>query len=234
MITGLCAVSACSQTGDFGRVRVDPTYSYAVTQTSADERQAHFALTDDERRMNARIYRFLSMDHTDPWLHRAFLADVGVVQGELDETAYFAWMKSEGFASSHGPYNRLENDIRLDLLSLPQTFESVCKVQEIDRRRDIAAGNLVNIEPLTQAATQERLSENRARFTQFSVALEFRYDAYVYALEHLLIETPHEEARTVDALLSEMAVANRAAAAGDFCTQSRTYAQDPNPALGAI
>lgn len=209
--------AACSQTGDFGRSGVDSTASYATTQASADERSEHFILTDEEREMSSRILRFLAMSHTEPWLHRAMLARAGVVEAEVDRTAYYTWIKSEQFASSRGPYNRLLNDISLDLASLPQTFAAICKVQEIDRRRKLASNSLVYLEPATRAATDERLSENRARIAEFTKALDFRYDAYVYALEHLLIEAPHEQARNVDAELSKLATANNSAFAGNFC-----------------
>lgn len=226
---------ACSQTGDFGRSTADPTTTYAVTQASASERSEHFSLTDEEREMNARIQRFVSMSHTQPWLYRAMLARVGVVDGQLDETAYYAWIKSENFASSRGPYNRVHNDIRLDLASLPKTFVAICKVEEIDRRRELAVANLVNVEPSVEIAATERIGENRARISQFTTALGFRYDAYVYVLEHLLVETPHEQAREVDADLSNLATANNSAFADDFCAQPRQYAENSPPmGLGAI
>lgn len=229
------AVSGCSQTSDFGRSTIDPTYTYAVTQASADDQAQHFALTDEEREMNARIYRFMSMEHTTPWLRQAFLGEVGARDGVLDERAYFNWLKTEEFSSSRGRYNRLENDIRLDLVSLPTTFEAICKVQEIGRRRDVAAGNLSNIEPETQGAAAERLLENRARIEQFTASLGFRYDAYVYALEHLLVETPHEEALKVDTALSELGTANQAAFANQFCARPRQIATGAvQPGLGAI
>lgn len=234
-VIAVLVCAACSQTGDFGRSTANPNENYAVTHASAETRSEHFSITDEEREMNSRIHRFMSMSHTEPWLHRAMLARVGVVSGEVDRTAYYSWIKSTQFASSRGPYNRLHNDIRLDLASLPQTFAAICKVVKIDRRRSLALDNLVNVEPAMQAAANERFDENRGRINQFAEALGFRYDAYVYALEHLLIETPHEQARDVDADLSNLATASGAAFAGDFCLQPRQYASATDqPGLGAI
>ena len=45
-----------------------------------------------------------------------------------------------------------------------------------------------------------------------------RYDSYSYALDHLLVETPHREAIGVNGALSDLAVWVEAAQRGDFCS----------------
>lgn len=227
--------AACSSTGDFGRSNVDPTRNYAVTRASLENKDEHFSLTDEEREMSARIHRFMAMPHVTPWLHNSFLAGALIERGEVDPSTYYAWIKSQRFSSSRGPYNRLHNDIRLDLASLPRVFSAICAVVEIDRRRNLALDRLVAVEPTVQAAAYERFSENRERISQFSAALGYRYDAYVYALEHLLVETPHEQARDVDADLSKLATASGAAYSGSFCVQPRTFTTaSGGVGLGAI
>jgi hypothetical protein len=44
-----------------------------------------------------------------------------------------------------------------------------------------------------------------------------RYGAYNYALDHLLVETPHDNAVAVNGLLSDLDVYVEAAQRGDFC-----------------
>ncbi len=53
----------------------------------------------------------------------------------------------------------------------------------------------------------------------FVRSVGYRYDSYSYALDHLLVETPHEEAVGVDASLSQLAIYVETAERGDFCGQ---------------
>lgn len=189
-----------------------------------------FLKTDEEREMEARIHRFMTLPRNESWLVRLFAAQ----DGQAVVSAYYHGLKAQGFASSRGPYNRLRTDIQIDLASLPATFGAICRVQEIDRRRQLAVDSLVNVEPDLYAAATARLQENRYAIAQFSGALDFRYDSYVYALEHLIVETPHEQARAVDADLSGLATANGSAQAHDFCARPSLAALDISARLGAI
>ncbi len=180
--------------------------------------------------MEARIHRFMSLPRNEHWLVRLFSAQ----NDEAVVSDYYHGLKAQGFASSRGPYNRLRTDIQIDMVSLPTTFEAICRVQEIDRRRQLALDSLVNVEPELHAAASARMQVNRDTIEQFNRALEFRYDSYVYALEHLIVETPHEQAQTVDAELSGLAVANGAAQAHDHCTGQQSASGVEPARLGAI
>jgi hypothetical protein len=52
----------------------------------------------------------------------------------------------------------------------------------------------------------------------FARSVSYRYESYSYALDHLLVETPHEEAVSANARLADLAVWVEAALRGDFCS----------------
>ena len=62
----------------------------------------------------------------------------------------------------------------------------------------------------------KRHDENLAVIGWFARSVSYRYESYSYALDHLLVETPHEEAIGVNTRLSELAVWVEAALRGDF------------------
>ena len=51
----------------------------------------------------------------------------------------------------------------------------------------------------------------------FVRALTYRYQSYNYALDHLLVETPHEQSRRVDDELQQMSLWVDRANRWDFC-----------------
>lgn len=227
ILSALPLFAACAQTGDFGRSVPMPYVTTLASATNGEQ----FRQTDEEHEMRARIHRFMTLPRAEPWLVRFF--EVAPTEG-VNVNGYYQGLKSQGFASSRGPYNRLRTDIQVDLAALPAVFGAICRVQEIDRRRQLALDNLVNVEPELYATATARLQANRETIAQFSQALDFRYASYVFALEHLIIETPHAQARTVDAELSGLATANGAAQANDFCANPSVSSLGAPARLGAI
>ncbi|RYE77179.1 MAG: hypothetical protein EOO74_07315 [Myxococcales bacterium] len=63
----------------------------------------------------------------------------------------------------------------------------------------------------------QRDRDNGAFIGRFILALNFRADSYDYALDHLLVETPGQEAVEVDAVLHDLRPWVRRANAHDFC-----------------
>jgi hypothetical protein len=51
----------------------------------------------------------------------------------------------------------------------------------------------------------------------FTGAIRYRYEAYNYALDHLLVETPHVEAIEADNHIAELQLYVEQAERGDFC-----------------
>src|SRR5690606_5695206 len=74
---------------------------------------------------------------------------------------------------------------------------------------------------LSHEGVAARRAENQMAIGWFTRAIRYRYDAYAYALDHLLVETPHREAMETDGRLGELAAWVEAAERGDFCDDQR-------------
>jgi hypothetical protein len=64
----------------------------------------------------------------------------------------------------------------------------------------------------------------------FAAALDARYSAYSYGLDHLLVETPHSGAIGVDAKLSALETYVEAAQDDQYCVASAVGAQSSGAA----
>jgi hypothetical protein len=181
-----------------------------------------FNLTDQEREMHDRVWRFLIAPHARDWfydtaveLQRTRLTPATDISFSPDR--YYLHLRSAAYASSRVRYQTVASDIGIDLATIPSTFVAICNVIEIDRQRAIAVGNVRLGAPDGTYNVAARTWENDQKINWFVRALGYRYDAYSMALDRLLVETPHEEARIVDARLAEMEIHVRRARAGDFC-----------------
>ena len=130
---------------------------------------------------------------------------------------YYKWLRGERFASSRVRYTRVNEDAIADIGMVPSAFRSICAVIKIDRQRGLAFNEIAGLEDDVGANAAARQAENNAVIGWFVRAVTNRYASYSYALDHLLVETPHEEAIELNASLSELAVYVDAAERGDFC-----------------
>ena len=64
----------------------------------------------------------------------------------------------------------------------------------------------------------------RIAIANFALALDYRYQSYSYALKRLLVETPDEAARKVDAGLEPLGARVDAARSGDYLRAIRERA----------
>ncbi len=208
---------ACSQTGDFGRLK-QPAPS-VFDQRPGLTRQGEPVLVKSSQEI-----------HLDNLLQR-FVTDIAGSQGvtaisnsaralagrEPTQSDYYDWLRTQPFADSSTRYRKLANEVDLDTMTLPAVFRAICAVQNLDRRREIAARELAAADPATLSLVVGRRLENNETVARFVAVLEFRYDSYSYALEQLLIETPDVLARMVDTKLNILAVQVQTARAGQFC-----------------
>jgi hypothetical protein len=224
----IALLTGCARpVGDFGRAEVDPIHDElmptlgAKRALKAGEPVSSFNLTDQEQEMRDRIWRYLVAPHAYDWfgdnvaeLQRTRLVAPSAKPLKVD--LYYLWLHGERFASSRTRYSRLGDDVRSDLDMLPSTFQSICAVLEIERERGVAADGL-NLEDDFVRNAVARQAENHAAIDWFVRALANRYESYSYALDHLLVETPHEGAVAVNGQLSDLAIGVEAAERGDFC-----------------
>ncbi|WP_421952421.1 hypothetical protein [Pelagibacterium sp.] len=230
MVAAACLLlSGCARpTGDFGRAapsvlhdRIMPTVGAA--RAAADgEPVSDFNQTDQEREMHDRVWRFLIAPHAYDWfydtaveLQRTRIASNLDTQFIADR--YYSTLRSTQYQSSRVRYRKVADDIDIDIATIPTTFAAICRVIEVDRQRAIAVSNVTLAAPDAAAQVAARKWENERTIDWFTRALTYRYQSYSVALERLLVETPHEEARVVDAQLARMRPYVARAQAGDFC-----------------
>ncbi|MBI4922285.1 MAG: hypothetical protein HY834_11080 [Devosia nanyangense] len=217
-------VSACARpVGDFGRAEPEAIHADFMPATAAFPAAAHgeatsaFNLSDQEREMQNRIWRFLVSPHAVGWFGDGTIA-LGRARATLPPTdQYYRWLHRQEFASSRVRYARVADDVTADIAAMPKTFAAICAVLDIDRQRGIATSEISGLEPAMLEDAAARRAENRTTIARFVDAAANRYDAYSYALDHLLVETPHQEAVEVDGLLSDLATYVGAAEQGEFC-----------------
>ncbi|MDB5588284.1 MAG: hypothetical protein JWP26_3254 [Devosia sp.] len=232
VIIGVAALAAgcvSRPVGDFGRA--DPSFSHDVMMPTIGnslakghhEPVSNFNQTDQEKEMHNRVWRFLVAPHAKDWFY-----DVAVelqrtrITGETDLRfaidRYYTWLKRADYGSSRTRYSTVGRHIQADIDTIPTTFISICQVQEVDRQRGVAEDGLSGLEPDVRRDVAARRAENDMHINWFVRALDYRYQSYDYALNHLLVETPHEQSLAVDDALGQMKVYLDRATRGDFCS----------------
>ncbi len=214
------------QLGDFGRVQAGVLNDEIIPGFEKIWKQLNrrpasdFNWTDQEAEMHARVWRFLVAPQSRDWAFE-YAAEIKPArageQRKRYEDRYYAWLRAERHASSRVRYATMSEHIGADLGTLEATFRAICAVGEVDRQRAVAAASVEGLEREVLRDQAEREAENEAHVDHFVRALAYRYEAYSYALDHLLVETPHEGAVAVDGRLSELATWVDRAEAGDFC-----------------
>lgn len=219
--------ASARQLGDFGRVQAGVLNDEIIPGFEKIWKQLNrrpasdFNWTDQEAEMHARVWRFLVAPQSRDWAFE-YAAEIRPAkageQRKRYEDRYYSWLRTERHASSRGRYATMSEHIGADLGTLEATFRSICAVGEIDRQRAVAAASIEGLEREVLRDEAEREAENQAHVEHFVRALAYRYEAYSYALDRLLVETPHEGAVIVDGRLSELAAWVDRAEAGDFCS----------------
>jgi len=232
-------LAACARpVGDFGRAEADPLHDDLMPLAGegrawlAKEPVSAFNLTDQEQEMRDRIWRYLVAPHAFDW----FQANIAELQrtrilpissrGLLRIDRYYRWLHGERYASSRTRYSRVGEDTVVDIEMMPSVFASICAVIEIDRQRGIAANGIAKLEESVKGDAAARQAENNMQIGWFVAAVGNRYDSYNYALDHLLVETPHEEAVRVNGELNDLGVYVGAAQRGDFCSGNALTLRD--------
>ena len=234
----LLIAAGCSSTrptGDFGRAResvlndsVMPAVGNARREFIDKKPVSKFNQTDQEREMHDRIWRYVTAAHAKDWSFDTSVefqrTRIGTTDHKFRIDRYYKIVSSDRYASSRVRYATIADHLSIDIELMPSTFRSICAVFEIDRQRSVAAGGLAGIEPAMQREKRDRAAENDETVAWFVRAIRYRYESYNYAMEHLLVETPHEEAVQVDGLLSQMLILVEQGERGDFCSGGGLYA----------
>jgi hypothetical protein len=232
----ILVIAGCARpVGDFGRASDSVLHDEVLPglggfrAAQSGEPVSVFNLAYQEKEMRDRVWRYLGAPHARDWfydtmveLERTRVAPHGTFKFKTD--LYYLWLASERFASSQVRYSRLKDDIEADVGAMSATFGAICVVEGMNRQRRIAGDGIEGLEPAMLEEAADREAENDLIVGWFTRSVGYRYDSYSYALDHLLVETPHEEAIAVDAALSEMAIQVEAAGRDDFCSANLTGA----------
>jgi hypothetical protein len=227
-VTVLLAGCVARPVGDFGRAQPsvlhDTVMPYAgeLIATNRKEPVSNFNQTDQEREMHDRTWRFLIAAHSRDWLFDSSVelqrTRIGPARDFTYTTErYYAWLRTTTYQSSTTRYSTVGRHILADLDTVPTTFTSICAVLEVDRQRRVALAELSGIEQSVADNVAARRTENQWHIDWFVRALNYRYDSYSYALDHLLVETPHEQSMGVDENLRRLRLWVDRANRGDFC-----------------
>lgn len=230
-LTGLLAAcSAARPVGDFGRAA--PSWTHDVAMPAAGdalsgmrgEPVSDFNRTDQEEEMHNRVWRFLVAAHAKDWVFDSSveLQRTRIIPPNKDEhytvERYYSWLKRTSYQSSRTRYATVGSHIAADLDTLPTTFAAICAVIEVDRQRSVAyAGLGRGLPPDRGDNLAARKYENDAFIAWFVRALNYRYSSYDFALDNLLVETPHEQSLAVDEALRRMSGFVSRANRRDFC-----------------
>ncbi len=216
-------------TGDFGRAEPGIVHDMAMPvvgkalASARKEPVSGFNITDQEQEMHDRVWRFLVAPHAKDWLFDGSveLQRTRIIPPKDDHyraDRYYAWLKSTQYQSSRTRYSTVGNHAGIDIQTLPTTFAAICAVIAVDQQRATALQDLSRRLPATAAADVEaRRAENDAFIAWFVRALNYRYDSYDFALDSLLVETPHEQSVAVDETLRRLSVFVGRANRRDFC-----------------
>jgi hypothetical protein len=229
--TALLLLSAACMSrpiGDFGRAQpgvlhdeVMPAVGKLKTEYIDGKPVSTFNQTDQEREMHDRVWRYLTAAHAKDWSFDTSVefqrTRIGTTDRLFKTDRYYKIISGDAYGSSRVRYSTMADHVSIDIELMPSTFRSICNVIEIDRQRAIAAGEIVGLEPAMRQEQRDRKAENDEKVAWFVRATRYRYESYNYALEHLLVETPHEEAVRVDGLLSQLLTWVERAERADFC-----------------
>lgn len=227
-------LAACSPVarpvGDFGRAAPSWTHDVAMPamgKAAAGQRRepvSNFNKTDQEEEMHDRVWRFLVAAHAKDWVFDSSveLQRTRIIPPNKDQhytvERYYAWLKRTEYQSSRTRYSAVGRHIAADIDTLPTTFAAICAVIEVDRQRAVAYSGLSNgLPPAMGDNMRARKYENDAFIAWFVRALNYRHDSYDFALDNLLVETPHEQSLAVDEALRRLSAFVARANRYDFC-----------------
>ena len=197
-------VAACAQQGDFGRPAPTAWNSLidAAGTVAAHERgepASLFPFTEDERALRDRAWRFLMPARErslfDAALDNLTRARVLPASWRLsDPAAYYEAITGVPFRSAISRYRRLSDDLVADGRLIPAFAETAARVVRADLTRLQSLPFITTLDDRDVRSAAMRVAENRCLIAWVRLETGARSASYRYALEHLLVAAPEEEA----------------------------------------
>lgn len=201
--------------GDFGRVRqslvIEDIHSWVGPEAAARAGQipSEFPLTDEERLLRDLAYPLIAPSYTrQRWW--SILGEYGITRvflpqwWEYNRTTYAQWLLKRPMRSPVQLYERLNDDIRNDIVSIGPFFQVANRVTDLDRKREQSLNFISDPTPFEAVNARRRVIENALIVAWVQRSLQERCAGYQFALERLVVGTPVPIAVQVEQSLSLM------------------------------
>lgn len=199
----LVALCGCT-TGDFGRIKPslvsDDAHAWVGRQAASESGivPSTSDLTDDERELRDLAYQLIEPPYNrDRW--NRILYEYGVIPtrgawSPFDRAAYSRKLLDGSARSPTVRYARLIDDIRSDNTQLTLFAAVARRVLDMDSKRNRSLAYVSAPSRYERENARRRMKENALVIAWVHRSLRERADAYQYALERIVIETPSEMA----------------------------------------
>ncbi len=187
--------------GDFGRVKpsllTDDIHAWVGRDAALQQGipPSEFRLTDEERLLRDLAFPLIEAPYgRQRWF--SVLSEYGISQVFLDEwwtfdpAVYAEWLLTRDTRSASALYARLIDDIRDDIVRIPQFLEIARKVVDLDAKREKSLAYVSVLSPEELADARRRMAENKLVIGWVHRSLTDRAAAYRFAMERLIISTP--------------------------------------------
>jgi hypothetical protein len=200
-------LAACSANGDFDRLKpnlYDDTIHDWVGRDAAREGEvpiSKYPLTDEEHTLRDLGYPLI-----EPPFDRAKWY---AIVNEYGVSHYFGWpeyavegysrrLMAQHYRSATARYAQLNTDIRNDVVRVPPFFETARTVIDLDHKRKEAFAYVSRMTKAEQTNATARVAENDLVIGWVQRSLAQRSEAYCFALQRLVIASPHPMAAEVE------------------------------------
>jgi hypothetical protein len=243
----LLALPGCSSLGDLGYVQqpavADNIHAW-VGQEAAARAGAPISLanlTEDERTLRDLAFPLIEPAYDrDRWdavvyeygQKREFQRSLGIV----DPSAYYRELLAADYRSTAGRYNRLNDDIRNDVVRIGPFFYIAHRVIEADRKRQATMALIPDVSPPERFNALARVSENNLTIAWVEQSLAQRCASYRFALNRLAVSEPEDLATNVDislTLLQQQVATNQLVPPTAFGMPPVAMAGQPPPPMPA-
>jgi hypothetical protein len=180
-----------------------PISYYNLTEYERTLRNLAFPLIEppyDRERWDAIVFEYGEK--------RDFRRNLWVV----DPGAYYAHLMAVNYRSTAARYNQLNDDIRNDIVRIPQFFDIARRVIDADHSRQVTMEAVADITPPERFNAIARVAENNLTIAWVQTSLLHRCAGYRYALNRLVVSEPEARATDVDislGLLQQNIAANQ-------------------------
>lgn len=210
------ALAGCAPGGDFGRPgpsvvndTILPTAGAALA-TVRGEPVSLYRMTDREREMRDLGWAIVMPAHEAQTCDR-FLVELRrtrvlpAAAVRIRKDSYVRTLLSIDFRSSTARYARLLEDIEADTQRIEPFFQAAARVDADDVARRRALDAIADVKPVEQRFALARIEENALMIAWARESFEDRLEAYRYALDRLVLETPDRAAARVEQALEAYA-----------------------------